>query len=145
MVWSQYIEDGNYDLDVELDESGEVIVNVIDDVRENIHDWQSKYSDELWMLWDELQELIRDAFLERVLLDKGSYTEFVEFCYHNHHDEPPLYMYCPVTPHLLYIWRKLKERVDDMHLTDVLMVGATVDHFLDFVAMHTSQKNITIY
>jgi len=143
MVWSQYIEDGNYDLDVELDESGEVIVDD-DDVHLNIHDWQSKYSDELWMLWDMTQELIRAAFLERVLLDKGTYAEFVEFCYHEHHEEP-MYLYCPVTPHLLYIWRKLKECVDDMHLADVLMVGATVDHFLDFVAMHTSQNNITVY
>jgi len=142
MVWSQYIEDGNFDLDVELDENGEVIED--DDTHLNIHDWESKYSDELWNLWDLMNLLIRDAFMENVLLDVADFSDFVSFCYAEHHDEP-MYVYFQTTPQLFYIWTKIQEYIDDTNLKDDFMVGATFDHFIDFIALHTSQNNVTIY
>jgi hypothetical protein len=142
MVWSQYIEDGNFDLDVELDENGEVIED--DDTHLNIHDWQSKYSDELWELWDLMNLLIRDAFLEHTLLDKAEFSDFADFCYAEHHEEPA-YIYFRTTPQLSYIWDKIEEYIRDANLRDAFMIGATFDHFIDFVALHTSQNNMTIY
>ena len=142
MVWSQYIEDGNFDLDVELNEHGEVIED--DDTHLNIHDWESKYSDELWELWDLMNTLIHDAWLERIVFNGGDFNDFVEFCYKEHHDEP-LYLYCPIIPQLSYIWKKIQECVEDMDMKSVFMTGATLDHFLDFVASHTEQNNVYIY
>jgi hypothetical protein len=142
MVWSQYIEDGNYDLDVELNEHGEVIED--DEDHMTIHDWESKYSDELWELWDLMNTLIHDAWLERTIFNNGNFNDFVEFCYKEHH-ESPMYLYCPVIPNISYIWRKIQECMDDMNVKHIFMVGATLDHFLDFIGTHTSQNNIRIY
>lgn len=142
MVWSQYIEDGNYDLDVEINEHGDVVED--DDVHLTIHDWESKYSDELWELWDIMNVLIHDAWLERVLFNRGNFNDFVEFCFKEHTDAP-MYLYCETTPQLSYIWRKLQECMDDMNAKHIFMVGATLDHFLDFVVTHTSQNNMSLY
>ena len=141
MVWSQYIEDGNYDLDVEVNDHGEIIEE--DDVHLTIHDWESKYSDELWELWDLMNVLLRDAWLDRAVLNRGNFNDFVEFCFMSH-DSEPMYLYCPIIPQMSYIWKKLQECIKDMNMTEVFMVGATLDHFLDFVASHTSQNNIHI-
>lgn len=142
MVWSQYIEDGNYDLDVELNEHGEVIED--DEDHMTIHDWESKYSDELWELWDMMSTLIHDAWLERTVFNAGNFNDFVEFCY-KEHSESPMYVYCPVISNISYIWRKIQECMDDMNVKHIFMVGATLDHFLDFIGTHTSQNNIHIY
>jgi len=141
MVWSQYIEDGNYDLDVEVNDHGELIEE--DDIHLTIHDWESKYSDELWELWDLMNVLLRDAWLDRAVLNRGNFNDFVEFCFKSHESEP-MYLYCPIIPQMSYIWKKLQECIKDMNMTEVFMVVATLDHFLDFVASHTSQNNIHI-
>ena len=142
MVWSQYIEDGNFDLDVELNEHGEVIED--DDTHLTIHDWESKYSDELWDLWDLMTILLRDAWLERSVFNNGQFEDFMEFCYSEHRDDP-LYLHCPTSPQLYYIWTKIQECIEDMHMKEHFMVGATFDHFLDFIASHTTQNNVYIY
>jgi hypothetical protein len=142
MVWSQYIEDGNYDLDVELNEHGDVIDDEEDQM--TIHDWESKYSDELWELWDIMNLLIRDAWLENHVFNAGNFNDFMEFCY-KEHDESPMYLYCPVIPNISYIWKKLQESIEDMNMKHTFMIGATLDHFLDFIGAHTSQNNIRIY
>jgi hypothetical protein len=142
MVWSQYIEDGNYDLDVDLDENGEIIED--EDAHMTIHDWEVKYSDELWEMWDMLKQLLCDAFLERTLLENANFTEFAAFCYTDHVEEPR-YLYFPSMPHLRYIWMKLLQYVKDVKLQDVILRNATFDHFVDFVAEFTPQNNMRLY
>lgn len=142
MVWSQYIEDGNYDLDVDITDNSDVYED--EDSQLTIHDWEVKYSDELWEMWDLLKQLLYDAFLERVVLENATFTEFAAFCYADHSNEPR-YLYFQTMPQLMYIWSKLREYVQSRNLKDVMFQNATFDHFIDFVAEFTPQNNMRLY
>jgi hypothetical protein len=81
MVWSQYVYEATTGLDV---------VSSDDDSQEptekrllSIHDFQDEYSQDLWYLWDILQELLYDAFLHT----KSDFNDLVELCY-TYEDEP---------------------------------------------------------
>ena len=136
MVWSQYVYEANEGYDVEPSDEEDYE----DELHLSIEDWQIKYSDELWALWDMIQQLLRDAFMEHELMTQCTFSDFAEFCYETHDDECD-FVWIPYEAQLSYIWRHIQECVSD---TDILS-GATFDHWVRFAARHTKQNNITIY
>ena len=136
MVWSQYVYEANEGYDVEPSDEEDYE----DELHLSIEDWQIKYSDELWALWDMIQQLLRDAFMEHELMTECTFSDFAEFCYETHDDECD-FVWIPYEAQLSYIWRHIQECVSD---TDILS-GATFDHWVRFAARHTKQNNITIY
>jgi len=140
MVWSQYVEDAAGGSDVDLSEDDEYN----DDFHLSIEDWQTKYSDELWYMWDMVQQLLRDAFLEHELMSKCSYSEFVDFCSTEHTDECD-FVWIPYESTLSYIWRHLQDYLDDVSLYNEIMPGATYDHWVRFAFEHSGQNNLRVY
>jgi hypothetical protein len=140
MVWSQYIYEANEGFDVEVSDEEELE----DELHLSIEDWQIKYSDELWALWDIIQQLIRDAFLEHVLMSDCTFSDFAEFCYESHEDDCD-FVWIPYESNLSYIWGHMKDYLEDTGLYDEFMPGATFDHWVRFAHRHTRQNNITIY
>jgi hypothetical protein len=136
MVWSQYVYEANEGYDVEPSDEEDYE----DELHLSIEDWQIKYSDELWALWDMIQQLLRDAFMEHELMSDCTFSDFAEFCYETHDDDCD-FVWIPYEAQLSYIWRHIQECVSD---TDILS-GATFDHWVRFAARHTKQNNITIY
>ena len=136
MVWSQYVYESNEGYDVEPSDEEDYE----DELHLSIEDWQIKYSDELWALWDMIQQLLRDAFMEHELMSDCTFSDFAEFCYETHDDDCD-FVWIPYEAQLSYIWRHIQECVSD---TDILS-GATFDHWVRFAAHHTKQNNITIY
>ena len=136
MVWSQYVYEANEGYDVEPSDEEDYE----DELHLSIEDWQIKYSDELWALWDMIQQLLRDAFMEHELMSDCTFSDFAEFCYETHDDDCD-FVWIPYEAQLSYIWRHIQECVSD---TDILS-GATFDHWVRFAAHHTKQNNITIY
>ena len=51
MVWSQYVYEATAGLDAPQSDEEELE----DDVHLSVEDWQIKYSDELWYMWDTVQ------------------------------------------------------------------------------------------
>lgn len=140
MVWSQYVYEASEGTDVDVSE--EEVFD--DDTHLSIEDWQIKYSDELWDLWDMIQELIRDAFLEHTIMTECSMSDFAEFCYFEHDDDCD-FVWIPYEAQLSYIWRHIRDRIEDLGLYNEFMPGATYDHWVRFAAQHSRQNNITIY
>jgi len=136
MVWSQYVYEASEGYDVEPSDEEDYE----DELHLSIEDWQIKYSDELWALWDMIQQLLRDAFMEYELMTECTFSDFAEFCYETHDDDCD-FVWIPYEAQLSYIWRHIQECVSD---TDILS-GATFDHWVRFAARHTKQNNITIY
>jgi hypothetical protein len=140
MVWSQYV--------YEATEGYDVIPSDEEDMNDELHlsieDWQIKYSDELWALWDIIQQLLKDAYLEHTLLTECDFSDFAEFCYTEHDDDCD-YVWIPYEFHLSYIWRRVQEYVDDLGMYNEIMSGATFDHWVRFVAQYSIQNNITVY
>ena len=137
MVWSQYIYEAAVNTDVIPSDEDELE----EDVHLSVEDWQIKYSDELWALWDIIQHLIRDAYLEHVILTDCDFSDFAEFCYTEHTDDCD-FVWFPYEFHLSYIWRHVEAYLEDY---PEFMVGATFDHWVRFVCQHTKQNNVTIY
>jgi hypothetical protein len=140
MVWSQYVYEASANTDViPSDEE-----DIEDDLHLSIEDWHIKYSDELWALWDIIQQLLKDAYLEHTLLTACDFSDFAEFCYTEHDDDCD-YVWIPYEFHLSYIWRRVQECVDDLGMYNEFMSGATFDHWVRFVAHHSIQNNVTVY
>ena len=140
MVWSQYIEDANTGLDVIASDEE----HFEDELHLSTEDWQIKYSDELWALWDLVRELIRDAYLEHILLTECDFSDFAEFCYIQHEDSHG-YVWSPYETNLAYIWIRMQDYIDDLGLYNEIMTNATFDHWLKFVIRYSRQNNIRIY
>lgn len=139
MVWSQYVLEASTGTEVEPDSSGDDDTTE-HDVALNICDWELQYSDELWDLWDLLRTLVRDAFLEHVLLTKCSYNEFVEFCYINHYFQEKYTGPVPFRHNVEYIWGVLWNEMKYLEFAP----GATFDDFAYFVVEHSDINNLTI-
>ena len=75
MVWSQYVYEATVGLDA-ADDSGTDDADAPVANPPTIHDFQDTYSDELWYLFDIINTLIHDAFLEHDL--RPRFDEFVE-------------------------------------------------------------------
>lgn len=141
MVWSQYVYEAStgYETppsDEERDEEYELQVNV--------EDWQTKYSDELWALWDMIQQLIKDAFLEYELMTECTFSDFAEFCYVEHDDDCD-FVWIPYESTLSYIWRHIQDFIDICGLHHEFMVDATFDHWVRFAFQHSDKKYVTVY
>jgi len=140
MVWSQYVYEATTGYDVIPSDEEEIE----DELHLSVEDWQIKYSDELWALWDIIQQLLRDAFLERSLLNACDFSDFAEFCYNEHSDDCD-FVWIPYEFHLSYIWRHIQEYLEDTGLYSEIMVNASFDHWVKFVAQHTTQNNMIVY
>jgi len=140
MVWSQYVYEATVGYDVIPSDEEEID----DDVHLSVEDWQIKYSDELWALWDIIQRLLKDAYLEHSLLNNCDFSDFAEFCY-NYHDDDCDFVWIPYEFHLSYIWKCMGEYLEDTDLCSEFMVGATFDHWVKFVHQYTKQNNIDVY
>ena len=140
MVWSQYVYEATTGSEVVPSDEEEFE----DDVHLSIEDWQIKYSDELWALWDLIQQLLRDAYLEHSLLNTCDFSDFAEFCYNYHNDDCD-FVWIPYEFNLSYIWRHIQEYLEDVGIYNEFMLDATFDHWVRFVATHSNKKYITVY
>ena len=135
MVWSQYVYEANANTDAFPSDEDEYD----EDVHLTIEDWQIKYSDELWELWGIVEQLIHDAFLEGELMTECTFSEFAEFCSTEHTDDCH-FVWIPYESNLSYIWRHIREFLEDTGLYNEFMPGATYDHWVRFAYQHTKQK-----
>ena len=140
MVWSQYVYEANANTDAFPSDEDEYD----EDVHLTIEDWQIKYSDELWELWGIVEQLIHDAFLEGELMTECTFSEFAEFCSTEHTDDCH-FVWIPYESNLSYIWRHIREFLEDTGLYNEFMPGATYDHWVRFAYQHTKQNNVSIY
>ena len=139
MVSTDFVDDVSYDSDGVLSDDENY-----DNFPLSIEDWQIKYSDELWYMWDMIQELLKDAFLEHTIMTNCTFSDFAEFCYVEHHDECD-FVWIPYESTLSYIWGYIQDYLEDLGLYNEMMPGATYDHWVKFAAQHSTQNNITIY
>lgn len=140
MVWSQYVYEASTGAEVDPDSGGDDDLNSEHDVALNILDWELQYSDELWELWDLLRMLLRDAFLEHVLLTKCSYNDFVVFCFTNHSEWEEYSGDVPYEENVAYMWRVLWNEMKYLNFAS----GATFQDFAFFVIEHSDINNLTI-
>lgn len=141
MVWSQYVYEASAGTDVDTTTySSEDDAD--QDVGLNICDWELKYSEELWDLWDLLKMLVRDAYLEKTLLteDFCSYNDFVEFCYYSHYDLEEYTGYVPYRERLRYIWRVMWNEMKYLEFAP----GANFADFTQWVIEHSEINNLTL-
>jgi hypothetical protein len=130
MVWSQYILDSTTGLDAYA--SDEEDLN--DDTPLNIHDWEVKYSDELWMMWNTIRTLFEDA----TLTHSGEYWDFVEFCFmeHDYSVERVTWEYEEQTrwyeERLSHVWRNTRRIVNQHGLHEEMLRGASFYDFADY-------------
>jgi hypothetical protein len=141
MVWSQYVYEATAGLDVDPDNSGgdEDHLNA-DDLRLNIWEWEIQYSEELWDLWDLLRMLVKDAYLEHVLLTECTYTEFTEFCFREYRDSEPYDGPVPFRENVNYWWHVLSNELKYLEFAP----GASFEDFARFVVDHSEINNLTI-
>jgi len=130
MVWSQYVYEAQngYDAGFSDDEEHDIHTPL------NIEDWEVEYSDELIHMWNTIQTLMYDAHLEH----DGEFHDFVEFCYNEHdtyhtrvlweHEEETKWY----ENRLLPIWRSIRRIINDNHLHEEMIRGASFYHFVDF-------------
>jgi len=135
MVWSQYVYEANEGFDTDPSDDEELE----DDIHLSVEDWQIKYSDELWYLWDVIQQLLRDGFLEHELMSDCTFSDFAEFCYNDHIDDCD-FVWIPYESQLSYIWRHIQEFLVDADLHTEFMYGATFDHWVKFAFEHSRWK-----
>lgn len=123
MVWNQYVYEATTGFDADVSDDDEFN----DNTPLNVEDWEVQYLDELRYMWGMMNTLLHDAHIEH----SGEFCDFVEFCYmehdsyHDHvsseHDET-----------LWYIWRRLREVINQNRLHEEMMQGATFYHFVDY-------------
>lgn len=125
MVWNQYVYEATSGNDVDIDSDNEIYD---DDIELTVEDWEIEYSGELTMMWDTIRTLMYDAHIEH----SGRFCDFVEFCYVEHytytdevvweHDE-----------YLEHVWKNIRRIVNNNGLHEVMMRGASFNHFIDYV------------
>ncbi len=123
MVWGQYVYEATTGFDADVSDDDEFN----DNTPLNVEDWEVQYLDELRYMWGMLNTLLHDAHIEH----SGEFCDFVEFCYMEHdsyhdrvsseHDET-----------LQYIWKRLREVINQNRLHEEMMQGATFYHFVDY-------------
>jgi len=124
MVWSQYVYEATHGYDVDVSDSDDAAQAAAP--RHTIHDFQEMYSDELWQLFDAMNTLIHDAFLEYDITP--SFSDFVELCYFQFEDSTNPYEDFVYRTHAEYILRQLKA-LDWQHL----IKEVTLDDFIRFL------------
>lgn len=109
MVWSQYVYEGNYGLDVDEQHhlSGDEEHHSTDpSLNSTVHTFYDEFNDELWYLYDHLQILLYDGLLR----SNTQFDDFVDFCFYED-DETVL----EEDERLVYVWDRL-QRLDELGL-----------------------------
>lgn len=130
MVWSQYVFEATSGFDHDGTDDDELNER---DAPLNIEDWEVEYSEELSHMWNTLRTLFYDAELEH----SGSFCDFVEFCFHEHDELPPVtWEYIEqgrwYEHRLGHVWRSIRRIVDENGLFPYMMRGASFNTFLYF-------------
>lgn len=131
MVWSQYVYEATTGFEPTQGSDDE---DFNDEVPLNIEDWEVQYSEELWYMWGRLRQLMYDCSIEH----DDYFDEFVEFCYREHdpymgrvtwesEDKTKWF-----EDRLHYVWKCLRRVINNNHLNEEMMRGATFYHFVDF-------------
>ena len=136
MVWSQYVYEATTGFETSQASDDE---DFTDETPLNVEDWQVQYSEELWYMWDTMNTLLYDAYIQHT----GTFSDFAEFCYNEHTDDCD-FVWIPYESQLSYIWRHIQDFLEDMDLHNEFMYGATFDHWVRFAFQHTGQNNLTI-
>lgn len=130
MVWSQYIYEASANLDTYMSDDDEFI----ESTPLNIEDWEVEYSDELHRMWSTIETLLYDAQISH----SGTFSDFVDFCYKEHdtYNDRVLWEYPEQTrwfeERLAHVWRNIRRNVNDNGLHEVMLRGATLNHFIYF-------------
>lgn len=140
MVWSQYVYEANAGLDTCASDDDEFN----DDTPLNIDDWEVKYSDELWMMWNTVRTVLNDMYLDNTILTECRFTDFVEFCYTEHDSclEHPEIKY---EEEIYYIWKSIRRVINSNDLHEEMMRGANYHQFVQFVREYTRKNYISVY
>lgn len=140
MVWSQYVYEANAGLETYVSDDDEYN----DDTPLNIDDWEVRYSDELWMMWNTIRTILHDMHLDNTLLTECKFTDFVEFCYIEHDSclEHPEIQH---EDEIFYIWKSIRRVVNSNDLHEEMMRGANYHRFVQFVREYTRKKYISVY
>jgi hypothetical protein len=130
MVWSQYVDEATIGFDAYISDDEENNEHT----PLNIEDWEVEYSDELHMMWNTIEALLYDAHIQH----SGKFCDFVEFCYWQHdsnqgrvtwEDGEQTKWY---EQRVAHIWTSLRRVIDNNHLHEEMMHGATFYDFMDF-------------
>ena len=140
MVWSQYVYEANTGLDTYASDEDEYN----DDALLTIDDWEVKYSDELWMMWNTIKTILGDMYLDNTILSECKFTDFVEFCFTDHDPctEHPEIMY---EEELQHVWKTIRRIINTHDLHEEMMRGANYHQFVQFVLDYTKKKYICVY
>lgn len=108
MVWSQYVYEANYGLDVDEHNSGDED-STDPSLNSTVHAYYDEFNDELWYLFDHLQVLLYDG----VMRTNMQFDDFVDFCYYDDDqddddDEDE-------DERLAYVWDRL-QRLDELNI-----------------------------
>jgi hypothetical protein len=141
MVWSQYVYEANVGFDTYASDDDEYN----DDIPLNIDEWEVKYSDELWMMWNTMRTILSDMYLENTLLTECRFTDFVEFCYIEHDDSHLEHHEIKYEEEVRDIWKSIRRVVNLNDLHEEMMRGATYNNFIHFVSNYTRKKYISVY
>src|SRR6056300_1454557 len=85
MVWSQYVYEASANTEAHSSDDDHTDAEENNPLL-NIHTFYDAYSDDLWFLWDVLQQLLDDAFLKNKYRDM-EFHDWLEFCFHEIHDD----------------------------------------------------------
>src|SRR6056300_620237 len=131
MVWSQYVYEACTGFETSQASDDEELT---DETPLNVEDWQVQYSEELWYMWDTMNTLMYDAYIQHT----GTFSDFAEFCYmeHDPYQERVTWEHQEQTKwyeeRLSHIWRNLRRIVNNNGLHEEMMRGATFYHFVDY-------------
>ncbi len=140
MVWSQYLYEGTHGTEVDPDESNDT--TFIEEDEYGIQEWELEYGEELRELWNMIQILLRDAWIEKEILYRTDYWEFVEFCYEDSWNRyfQNNTINIVYRDKLYYIWQKMNEYRRDAGLQGQFWKGANFSHFMDFVTTNSKLR-----
>jgi len=105
MVWSQYIYEGTYGLDVDEQFSGDED-STDPSLNSTVHGYYDEFNDELWHLYDHLQVLLYDGLMQSDI----QFDDFVDFCFYEEDDTV-----FTEDERLAYVWDRL-QRTDEWGL-----------------------------
>lgn len=139
MVWSQYVYEANVGLDTYASDDDDCN----DDTPLTIDDWEVKYSDELWMIWNTVRTILHDMYLDNTLLTECRFTDFVAFCYavHDSCQEHPEIQY---EDEILHVWKSIRRVIHVNGLHEEMMRGANYHQFVTFVVEYSRKKYICV-
>lgn len=125
MVWSQYVYEASVGTEAHSSDD-EHTDSEENNPLLNIHTYYDAYSDELWFLWDVMQESLRDAFLEHDY-DELHFHDWLEFCFTQSERRDDVKR----VEHAKYLWRLLN-REDHAALLQKKTLGDFEEFLLSY-------------